>query len=192
MTPILQQLRVEDVAPQPWANGGGRTRELLAWPGPRDWWLRISVADIEQDGPFSTYPGVDRWFGVLEGEGVALRWPQAVRRLQPGHALLHFDGGEPPHCTLLGGTTRDLNVMHRRGLGRVQVRRAHDGSAPPEGFGRFALFGLEPMVLERPGREALRAAPWSLLWGEGRDGMLRLVPGAHAWWVGFDEHGTAR
>jgi environmental stress-induced protein Ves len=41
----------------PWKNGGGVTRELLAWPGGGDWQVRISVAEIEADGPFSSFPG---------------------------------------------------------------------------------------------------------------------------------------
>ena len=50
-----------------WRNGGGRTRELLAWPDAADWKVRVSVADVESDGPFSAFPGVQRWFAVLEG-----------------------------------------------------------------------------------------------------------------------------
>ena len=68
-------LRLVDLAataPQPWRNGGGLTRELLAWPGSGDWVLRVSVADIEADGPFSAFPGIDRWFTVLSGAGVRL------------------------------------------------------------------------------------------------------------------------
>ncbi|MED5619633.1 HutD/Ves family protein [Ideonella sp. BN130291] len=191
MTAILQQLCAHDVAPQPWKNGGGRTRELLTWPGPQDWWLRISVADIEQDGPFSPYPGVDRWFGVLEGAGVELTWPQAVRRLHAGHSLLHFDGASAPDCRLLDGTTRDLNVMHRRGLGRIVVQRAQAQSAPPEGFGHFALFNLEALDVQRTGRPALHAAPWSLTWGEGAGCWTEVPADGHAWWIGFDEHGAA-
>ena len=61
--------------PQPWRNGGGVTRELLAWPDGGDWRVRVSVADIDADGPFSAFPGVERWFAVLEGAGVALRSP---------------------------------------------------------------------------------------------------------------------
>ena len=60
------------VEPERWANGGGWTRTLLAWPDPARWALRISVADVEQAGPFSVFPGVDRWFAVLEGDGVRL------------------------------------------------------------------------------------------------------------------------
>jgi environmental stress-induced protein Ves len=35
--------------------------------------LRISVAEITRDGPFSAFAGVQRWFAVLEGAGVMLR-----------------------------------------------------------------------------------------------------------------------
>ena len=38
------------VAPQPWRNGGGRTRELLAWPDAQAWSVRISLAEIEAEG----------------------------------------------------------------------------------------------------------------------------------------------
>ena len=67
------RVRLADCPPQPWRNGGGVTRELLAWPQAADWRLRVSVADIERDGPFSPFPGVDRWFAVIEGDGVELR-----------------------------------------------------------------------------------------------------------------------
>ena len=59
--------------PVPWKNGGGVTRELLRLPAGsgEDWTLRISVADIAADGPFSPVPGITRWFAVLTGAGVA-------------------------------------------------------------------------------------------------------------------------
>lgn len=51
--------------PEPWKNGGGVTR-TLAVDGqaavPR--W-RVSIADIEQDGPYSRFPGYDRVSVVL-------------------------------------------------------------------------------------------------------------------------------
>ena len=64
-------ITVDSAPVTPWRNGGGVTRELLAWPNPADWRLRISVADIAADGPFSAFPGVRRWFTLLSGEGVA-------------------------------------------------------------------------------------------------------------------------
>src|SRR5690554_3842924 len=101
------------IAPQPWRNGGGQTRELLTWPEGNDWQLRISVADIETDGPFSAFDGVQRWFTVLHGPGVELKFTDAKHVLRCGDDPLKFDGGEFPYCQLLDGPTRDLNLMAR-------------------------------------------------------------------------------
>ena len=105
----------------PWRNGGGRTRELLAWPDAHDWQLRVSVADIEADGPFSTFAGVERWFAVLQGQGVELSVGAARHRLARGDAPLRFDGATPAACRLLDGPTRDLNLMLRRATGSMQT-----------------------------------------------------------------------
>ena len=68
----LAVVALMSAAPQPWRNGGGVTRELLAGRT-EDWSVRLSVADIERDGPFSAFAGVDRWFAVLSGAGVVAR-----------------------------------------------------------------------------------------------------------------------
>ena len=70
---------------QPWRNGGGMTRELLAFPAPAQWTVRISVADIQTSGPFSRFDGIERWFAVLDGDGVVLRSEFATHREK-----LHF------------------------------------------------------------------------------------------------------
>lgn len=110
-------ITVDSAPATPWRNGGGVTRELLAWPSPADWRLRISVADIAADGPFSAFPGVQRWFALLSGEGVALDFSDHPLTLRPGDAPLAFDGAAAPGCRLLGGPVRDLNLMFRGGTG---------------------------------------------------------------------------
>jgi len=110
-------ISVDSAPATPWRNGGGVTRELLAWPSPADWRLRISVADIATDGPFSAFPGVQRWFALLSGEGVALDFSDHPLTLRPGDAPLAFDGAATPGCRLLGGPVRDLNLMSRGGTG---------------------------------------------------------------------------
>ena len=86
-------IEADAVTPQAWRNGGGQTRELLAWPSAADWSLRISRADIERSGPFSAFAGVQRWFEVLSGNAVAtrsyLRFGFAQYALDPavGHAM---------------------------------------------------------------------------------------------------------
>jgi uncharacterized protein len=115
----------ESVAPQRWRNGGGVTRELLAEPEGAGWSLRISVADIEVDGPFSAFPGVARWFTVIEGAGVELTIDGAAHRLRPDDPPLNFDGNAPTTCRLLAGATRDLNLMLRgRGGSMMPARHA--------------------------------------------------------------------
>jgi environmental stress-induced protein Ves len=123
-------VRTLQVDPEAWANGGGLTRTLLAWPDPREWWLRISVADVERAGPFSVFPGVDRWFAVLEGDGVCLRSsgrpPAVVRANEEG--MHNFPGDATTDCDLQGDATRDLNVMVRRRDARATIRPLRSGA----------------------------------------------------------------
>ncbi|MDO8252256.1 MAG: HutD family protein, partial [Rhodoferax sp.] len=65
-------VQLADAVPRPWRNGGGVTRELLAWPQADDWIWRMSVAEVAHSGPFSRFEGVQRWFAVLGGAGVRL------------------------------------------------------------------------------------------------------------------------
>lgn len=118
--PTPRFVALADCAPQPWRNGGGTTRELLTHPAGPDWRWRLSVADIDADGPFSAWPGVARWFAVVEGAGVELELPSGRVTLRPGDAPLAFDGGAVPGCRLLAGPTRDLNLMLRGTPGRLE------------------------------------------------------------------------
>lgn len=102
---------LDEATPQAWRNGGGTTRELLAWPSPQDWRVRISVADVQAAGPFSRFEGIERWFAVLEGAGVVLRSSGLERRLTLPDAPLRFDGGVDTDCALVDGPTRDFNLM---------------------------------------------------------------------------------
>jgi len=114
---------LDHVPPQPWRNGGGVTRELLAWPAGGDWRVRMSVADVASDGPFSHFPGVQRWFAVLEGAGVALAVGHAQHRLGADSDPFPFDGSADVQCRLLAGPTRDFNLMAPPGPVHVQRLR---------------------------------------------------------------------
>lgn len=123
------QVSLQATQPQPWRNGGGTTRELLAWPRGEDWQVRISVADVRAAGPFSRFAGIERWFAVLEGDGVVLRSPDAEVRLTQDSDPFRFDGELPIDCELVRGPTVDFNLMAlpgrallRRVRGTVEVR----------------------------------------------------------------------
>ena len=118
-----QLIRLDDVAASPWRNGGGVTRELLAWPEAADWSCRLSVAEVTQDGPFSRFDGVQRCFAVLDGAGVRLGMNGQWFDLDRHSAPFAFDGAVPVDCRLLAGPTRDFNLMVRQPLGPALMRR---------------------------------------------------------------------
>ena len=158
-----------NAAPQPWRNGGGVTRELLCLPAGAgdDWTLRISVADIEADGPFSPFPGVTRWFAAVSGAGVRLGFRDAAIDVRPGDAPLSFDGADAPGCTLLDGATRDLNVMvrSRRADALVTVATFLDEAEPGHSPG-FGFFALQALALHGVGAGPVAMPALSLAWCE--------------------------
>lgn len=101
------------MTPQPWRNGGGSTRELLAQPAGESWRVRVSVADVVADGPFSAFPGVARWFAVIEGAGVVLSIDAVEHRCTTSGEPLAFAGDADTRSRLIDGPTRDLNLMLR-------------------------------------------------------------------------------
>ncbi len=159
------RLRADEVPPTPWKNGGGQTRELLRWPAQGDWRLRLSLADIAADGPFSAFPGVTRWFVVLQGEGVALALPGSEHHQHLGDAPLCFDGTAAPGCRLLGGPTRDLNLMLQGLAGELIAARA--GDAAPTRWPQRGFFEAGVHCLHWPCRSS--TAP------------------ADGWWIGVEE-----
>ena len=117
MTPtkVWQVVHLKDVTPTPWRNGGGTTRELLAWPQVQDWQWRVSVADVVKAGPFSSFADVQRWFAVLGGDGVRLTVDGYLHVLLKSEVPLAFDGAAQTRCELLGGATQDFNLMVQAG-----------------------------------------------------------------------------
>ena len=165
-----------DATPVPWKNGGGVTRELLRLPadGSDDWTLRISVADIDADGPFSPFPGISRWFAVLTGAGVRLRWPRHALHVHPGEAPLQFDGADAPDCTLFDGPTRDLNIMIRKARADALVTSATFLDQPEPGTSPgFGFFALQPLTLHGAGDLPVRMEALSLAWSESSFGATR-------------------
>jgi len=124
----MRMIRAADREPVRWANGGGVTRELASRAagagvsGPAfDW--RLSLADIDRDGPFSALPGVDRCFAPVEGE-VLLALPGGGRRTGDGDAPLRFPGEAAPEAVLpAGARCRALNLMTARARCAGDMRR---------------------------------------------------------------------
>lgn len=186
---LLHVVQRENVEPTPWRNGGGMTQELLAWPQPEAWQVRVSVARIDRDGPFSAFPGVRRWFTVLEGAGVALTWPTRTRRLLRGDEGVTFDGADAPECQLLRGATTDLNVMWDarlpvHGVQRVIPGMAWTASAPWRGVYVDAACSLQ--VGSGMEAEVLALPRGTLVWRDGARNdawCIRSAEPLRAWWM---------
>jgi len=183
MTPRL--VRSLEVPAQRWLNGGGLTRELLAWPDAAAWQVRVSVADVDADGPFSAYPGVQRWFTVLKGTGVELTVGAAVHRLERGDPPLSFFGDTPTGCRLLGGSTQDLNLMLRRAEGTMAS--AADGRSWTPDAAQCGLFSAVAGCCEAGG-QAFDMPAYTLLWFDTAPPSLRFTAGQRpaaliGWWL---------
>lgn len=123
----MKVLRASDHKRMPWKNGGGETVEIAVFPAGAsvedfDW--RVSMATIASDGPFSTFPDVDRTLSILSGGGIELtidgsRPVTLDLRSEP----YPFPADRPAAAKLLNGETTDLNVMTRRGRFSHRVSR---------------------------------------------------------------------
>jgi uncharacterized protein len=110
----------------PWKDGGGLTRTIAVWPegaGFDRFIWRVSVADVQESGRFSVFPGVDRTILLLEGEGMTLLLDDGDSLdLQTPFVPRTFAGEAGIQARLTNGPVRDFNLMTRRGLscGTVQ------------------------------------------------------------------------
>lgn len=186
MTPL--RVSAQTTPAQAWRNGGGQTRELFTWPAQGAWRLRISRADIDADGPFSAFPGVTRWFTVLQGAGVVLTLNGVQQKLLAHGDVLRFDGASAPDCNLLDGPTQDLNLMAVGGdstMARVVPGVAWNG--------HWQMRGLYTTVagLWRSVQAQCPVDAHTLLWQSqaASDGSWTFTPQAttsgSAWWLGF-------
>lgn len=115
-----------DYQRMPWKNGGGVTTEIYKETSPAgemNW--RVSIADVASDGPFSAFPGIDRWIMVIEGAGMVLTVDGETKRVDRPFDPLFFSGDAETDCTLLNGPIRDFNFMIARGFGKGTLRVLH-------------------------------------------------------------------
>lgn len=125
---MARVVRSDEVAPQPWANGGGTTRELLvaddgAW--------RVSLADVATEGPFSSFPGRRRLLTVVEGTVLELLVDGVSHVVEPQRPFA-FSGDDEVVARLPEGPVRALNVVADPAVSpHVTVLELGRGSALP-------------------------------------------------------------
>ena len=139
----LDVRRAADHPRLPWRNGGGFTAELASSPpdaaADADFDWRVSLAEVAQSGPFSSFPGVERVITLLDGPGMTLETPEGSHRLVAFEPFV-FDGAWPVRCEV-SAPTRDLNVMTLRGRAHATVTVAELAAGPLD------LTPAEPLVV---------------------------------------------
>ncbi|MGB9428402.1 MAG: HutD family protein [Gammaproteobacteria bacterium] len=113
----LHLLTLADYRRMRWKNGLGLTTEIAASPAdaglngkPFDW--RVSLAGVDTDCEFSSFPGYDRTILLAEGAGMELSFDAAPpQRIEQRFVPFNFKGEWHTQCRLLAGLVRDFNVM---------------------------------------------------------------------------------
>lgn len=173
---MVRLLPAADRSPKPWKNGGGTTSDLVVFPpgaDMADFGWRLSIAEVAEAGPFSTFPDVDRSLSVIEGDLELAVGGDAPVRLTPATGAFPFPGDAPAHGRPVGGAVRDLNLMVRRGAWRGRVERLTEfpASLPAEdaavllvvatGDARVDaqdMIALDAVLIDRPGVVTVIAA----------------------------------
>jgi environmental stress-induced protein Ves len=152
-------LRAHDRSVTHWKNGGGLTREVAAdasTAGLEDFVWRVSLADIAQSGPFSSFAGVDRIITVVDGAGMELIVDGASHTIADPYEPYSFPGDAVTDCRLLSGPVVDLNVMTRRTRATAHVRVAR------EGFSVAPRTGVMVLVIALTGTAAVEESDVTL------------------------------
>lgn len=122
----IRVLQAAERVPERWRNGGGVTETIWSSPaaGGEGVYWRASVATIDVAGPFSLFPGMDRWFAAVEGR-VMLSIDSRRRSAEAGGAIVAFSGEAAVTAEPVDGPVLAFNLMVTRGVATAAVGRRH-------------------------------------------------------------------
>ncbi len=129
---------------------------------------RVSVAHINEPGPFSDFAGYHRTMVLLRGDGVELEFADGGRRsLRRVGDVAEFDGAFAPYCTLLGGPCVDLNLMVAKSLaakvGMQRLTAQGSVSASASSAESTLIFSLDAAItVQTAHAQPLVLEPWDL------------------------------
>lgn len=137
---MIRHLTAVDYKAMPWANGKGTTVEMLRVERGGVLALRLSRAQVVEDGDFSIFPGVERNLTVLTGPGFDLVGAGLHLHARP-LVPLAFSGDVALRAEGVTGPSDDFNVMTARDLGVPWVRVVASGAFAAGGT--LAVFALD-------------------------------------------------
>lgn len=136
----MKLIKVDDIPPKPWKNGGGVTREIALDADDRSVIWRLSVADVGGDGPFSIFGGMARVLTVIDGAGLRLVHADGVLLARPREPV-RFSGDTLIEGALIDGPLRDFNLIYDPTRVTMDVVALKAGSYFLSGVGLLALGG---------------------------------------------------
>lgn len=163
----------------PWKNGGGITHEVLRSPQNKtEYEWRVSLAEIDRPGPFSSFAGYQRHMALVKGRGVRLKFGDG-RDVELNRAgdLVHFDGGISVECDLIQGSCLDLNLIAANHLAvEALVGPAGSGGEVPQGMTQLFMPLALPLEIRSDKGPWQRLDPLDLGLLVGPTGLELRVP----------------
>lgn len=138
----MKHLTTADYTRQPWKNGKGITVEMLKIEHAGQLLARLSRATVTEDGPFSTFPGLNRNLTVLTGAGFRLLGAGLDLRCTPLKPVTFPGAAVVTAHETHGLPSDDFNVMTADHLPRPEVTLLTKGHLPASGL--LALYALTP------------------------------------------------
>jgi uncharacterized protein len=122
----MRIIKWSELQAAPWKNAGGITREIARETTGNGFAWRLSLADVEMEGPFSRFDGMRRILTVVEGKGMELQYRDGVLIAELG-VPVEFDGSLDITSRLKDGPLRDLNLIFDPQSHSGHVRQVKSG-----------------------------------------------------------------
>ncbi len=181
---MLRLIRQSEMVEGPWRNGMGVSWEIASHhePNATDFSWRFAKARIDRDVPFSIYPGMNRVFMQISGNGLDLEFEGGHKiEVHESNVPYAFPCDIPLNCKLLDGPCFDLNLFTVRGVYEAQASVLN-----LSGMETLDLSGVEAVFYALEGKTVL----------SGQDGAVSLNKGdastaSHEQTINIAGHGAA-
>ena len=86
---------------------------------------RVSIAQVDRDGPFSSFAGLERLIGVIEGQGMELHGLREAPTVLRPFEVFAFSGDAAVSGRLTSGPVKDFNVIFDPAQCRASLQFLH-------------------------------------------------------------------
>ena len=188
---MLRLIRRSEMIEGPWRNGMGVSWEIASHKeqGAAEFSWRFAKARIDRDVPFSIYPGIDRIFMQISGNGLDLEFEGGkVLQVHESFVPHSFACDVPLNCKLRDGPCFDLNLFTARGAYEAQAN-----VLKLNGMEALDLTGVEAVFFALKGSAVLGGQGGAITLQEGDAATAKLeqtitAAGTAALFVGILNH----